>query len=54
MMFAVRTEILKELIQDEQWRSRLQKAESVEDAEWVVTEYCLEKGYKVKQINFAK
>jgi len=48
MMFAVRAEVLKELIRDSQWKRRLEKAETVKDVEWVVTEYCLAKGYKVK------
>jgi len=49
-MFAVRTKIMKELIHDSQWKRRLEKAESMRDVEWVVTEYCLAKGYKVKQL----
>ena len=49
-MFAVRTEIMKQLVEDPQWRRRLEKAETIRDVEWVVTEYCLQKGYKVKQL----
>ena len=54
MMFAVRTEILKELIRDRQWKQRLEKAISIRDVEWVVTEYCLQKGYRVKQTENTK
>lgn len=43
-MFAVRSEILKEIIRDSQWKRRLEKAGSTRDVEWVVTEYCLTKG----------
>jgi len=50
MMFAVRAEVLRELMRDGEWRKILETAETAEDLEWVVTEYCLAKGYKVKQL----
>jgi len=47
-MFAVRREILKELLADPKWSRIFDRAKTMKDIEGVVTEYCMKKGYKVK------
>jgi len=53
MMFAVRASILKELMADREWSSRLEGATTTRDVERVVTRFCRAKGYKVEMLKAA-
>lgn len=50
-IFAVRTEIVRTLLQDKIWCEKLNQAKSFAEAEKVLIEFCKEKGYKIIDIN---
>jgi hypothetical protein len=52
-MFAVRRQILEELLKDEGWTRKLEACRNVSDVERVLTEFCKAKGYKIAQIEEA-
>lgn len=50
-MFAVRTQILKELLEDPEWGKRLEKAETWRHVYSVIEAFAKVKGWKVKEIS---
>lgn len=50
-MFAVRTQILKELCADPGWSKRLEKAETWRDVYSVIEAFAKARGWKVKEIS---
>jgi hypothetical protein len=48
-MFAVKAEVLKELLKDEEWTRKLERCKEVSDVQRVLTEFCKAKGYKTKE-----
>jgi len=50
-LFAVRTQILKELCVDPEWSKRLEKAETWRDVYSVIEALAKAKGWKVKEIS---
>jgi len=48
-VFAVKVEVLKELLKDEEWTRKLDACKTVSDAQRVVMEFCKAKGYKTKE-----
>ena len=49
-MFAVKTEILKELFSDAKWASKLNNAKSVEEIAEILTRFCKAKGFSVTTV----
>lgn len=48
-MFAIRAEVLAELVEDEEWCRRLEKAESMSDVENVVEAFVRQRGYRCRR-----
>ena len=49
-MFAVRTSILKDMLADPEWNSKLSQAKTARQVEKLIVEYCKQKGYKVETV----
>jgi len=49
-VFAVRTEVLKQLLSDPEWLCKLEKAISAAEVEHVLREFCEVKGFKIVQL----
>jgi len=49
-MFAANAKVLFELVSDPVWSERLENAESMEEAEKVIADFCEEKGYRVARV----
>ena len=47
---AVKTEVLKELLSDPEWRAKLEEAETLEDVARVLKGYAKAKGLKVMEV----
>lgn len=53
-MFAVKSEVLRELLKDQVWTRKLESAKSMCEVERVLREFCRENGWKVKELSFEK
>lgn len=49
-VFAVKTEILRELLEDVEWNKKLIEAETFSEATEVLVAYCKLKKYRVKEV----
>lgn len=49
-MFAVKTEVIKELLKDPEWSSRFERAETFEETQRVIMDFAKAKGYRVKSV----
>jgi hypothetical protein len=49
-MFAVRREVLEELLKDPKWSRRLEKAETLREAIQILVKFAAEKGYRIKAV----
>lgn len=49
-MFAIRGEILKEIISDPWWKKELEVAKTTDQKIEVLVAYCREKGYRVNYV----
>lgn len=50
MTFAVRREVLEELLRDPAWRRRLEKARTSQEVQYVLLKFAEERGYRVKVV----
>jgi len=49
-VFAVKREILEEMLRDPEWSRRIEEAKSVAEIAEIVAEYCRKKGYRVRRV----
>ena len=49
-VFAVKTKLIHELLKDEKWKRKLEKAETTREVEAVLVEFAREKRLKVKEV----
>lgn len=49
--FAVRNTVLKELFSSPEWKQKFDKCETFAEIQTVVEEFCIEKGYKIKEVD---
>jgi len=49
-LFAVRTKLLKALLDSPEWSKRLDQAETVRQVENVLVEFAKSRGYRIKEI----
>ena len=50
MMFAVKTEFLRALLNDPEWKAKLEKAKTMRQVETVFRDFAKAKGYKIKEV----
>jgi hypothetical protein len=49
-MFAVRREVLEELLRDPKWSRRLEKAETLREVAQILIKFAEENGYRIKAV----
>ena len=50
-VFAVKAELLRELLNDPRWCQKLENAETTREVEVVLVEFARERGLKVKEVS---